>query len=154
MTASRSRSGAVSKWLSKASHDEALQQAIRIQSGLRLRADAIHQWQGHKQKETRLSVTSRRIGEIQCSFTYLREWWDQAETKRRAVDYRQQLMAKKANFTFDQWNLRARAQAFQWRREYLQVGRAFDRWLQCAEHDRDMVRRTEEYYEEQTKAKV
>ncbi|KAM0391607.1 hypothetical protein ACHAQC_006401 [Fusarium culmorum] len=154
MTASRSRSGAVSKWLSKASHDEALQQAIRIQSGLRLRADAIHQWQGHKQKEARLSVTSRRIGEIQYSFTYLREWWDQAEIKRRAVDYRQQLMAKKANFTFDQWNLRARAQAFQWRREYLQVGRAFDRWLQCAEHDRDMVRRTEEYYEEQAKAKV
>ncbi|GKU02908.1 transcription factor [Fusarium langsethiae] len=154
IAASRSRSGAISKWSSRASHDEALQQTIRIQSGLRLRVDAVHQWQGHKQRETRLSVTSRRIGEIQYSFTYLREWWDQAETTRRAVDYRQQLLTKKANFTFDQWNLRARAQAFQWRREYLQVGRTFDRWLQCAEQDGDMARRTEEYYEEQAKAKV
>jgi hypothetical protein len=101
-----------------------------------------------------MSATSRRIGEIQHSFTYLREWWDQAEIRRRALGYHQQLMVKKANLTFDQWNLRARAQAFQWRREYLQVGRTFDRWLQCAEQDGDMGRRAEEYHEEQAKAKV
>ncbi|RGP63431.1 regulator of v-atpase in vacuolar membrane 1 [Fusarium longipes] len=154
MTASRSRSGAMSKWLSQASRDKALQHAIQTQSGLRLRVDAIHQWQDYTQREKRLSVTSRRIGEIQHSFTYLREWWDQAEIKRRAADHHQQTMVKNISFIFDQWNLRARAQAFQWRREYLQVGRVFDRWLQHAEQDGDMARRVEEYYEGQAKAKV
>ncbi|RBR23386.1 uncharacterized protein FIESC28_03819 [Fusarium coffeatum] len=154
MKALRSRSGVVSKWVSRASHDESLQHAIRTQSGVRLRMDAVHQWQSHRQKENRLLATSRRIGEIQHSFAYLREWWDQAETRRKAIGHRQQLMAEKVNSAFNLWNLRARAQAFQWRREYLQVGRAFDRWLQCADQDGDMGRRAEEYYEGQAKTKV
>ncbi|CAG7563181.1 unnamed protein product [Fusarium equiseti] len=154
MKALRNRSGVVSKWVSQASHNESLQHAIRTQSGVRLRVDAVHQWQNHRQKENRLLVTSRRIGEIQHSFAYLREWWDQAETRRKAIGHRQQHMAEKVDSAFNQWNLRARAQAFQWRREYLQVGRAFDRWLQCADQDGDMGRRAEEYYEGQAKTKV
>jgi hypothetical protein len=154
MTASRSRTRAMSKWLSQASHDKALNQAIRTQTTLRLQSDAIYKWQGISKNESQLYNTARRIGDIQHSFTYLREWWDQAEISRRAVGYRQRLMIEKANFAFDEWNLRARAQAFQWRREYLQVARVFDRWFQCAEQDADMGRRAEEFYEEQAKSKV
>ncbi|KAJ4125587.1 regulator of (H+)-ATPase in vacuolar membrane [Fusarium equiseti] len=150
----RSRSEVVLKWVSQASHDESLQHAIRTQSGVRLRMDAVHQWQNHRQKENQLLATSRRIGEIQHSFAYLREWWDQAETRRKAIGHRQQVIAEKVSSAFNQWNLRARAQAFQWRCEYLQVGRAFDRWLQCADQDGDMGRRAEEYYEGQAKTKV
>ncbi|KAK2672032.1 Sfi1 spindle body [Fusarium oxysporum f. sp. vasinfectum] len=154
MTASRSRTRAMSKWLSQASHDKALSQAIQTQTTLRLQVDAIHKWQGMSENESQLYNTARRIGDIQHSFTYLREWWDQAEISRRAVGYRQRLMIEKANLAFDEWNLRARAQAFQWRREYLQVTRVFDRWFQCAEQDVDMGRRAEEFYEEQAKSNV
>ncbi|KAM5362747.1 hypothetical protein ACJA88_013863 [Fusarium oxysporum] len=154
MTASRSRTRAMSKWLSQASHDKALSQAIQTQTTLRLQVDAIHKWQGMSENESQLYNTARRIGDIQHSFTYLREWWDQAEISRRAVGYRQRLMIEKANLAFDAWNLRARAQAFQWRREYLQVTRVFDRWFQCAEQDVDMGRRAEEFYEEQAKSNV
>ncbi|PCD31019.1 hypothetical protein AU210_010685 [Fusarium oxysporum f. sp. radicis-cucumerinum] len=154
MTASRSRTRAMSKWLSQASHDKALSQAIQTQTTLRLQVDAIHKWQGMSENESQLYNTARRIGDIQHSFTYLREWWDQAEISRRAVGYRQRLMIEKANLAFDEWNLRARAQAFQWRREYLQVTRVFDRWFQCAEQDVDMGRRAEEFYEEQAKFNV
>ncbi|KAF5642596.1 regulator of V-ATPase in vacuolar membrane 1 [Fusarium sp. NRRL 52700] len=154
MTASRSRTRAMSKWLSQASHDKALIQAIQTQTTLRLQVDAIYKWQGMSENESQLYSTARRIGDIQHSFTYLREWWDQAEVSRRAVGYRQRLMIEKANLAFDEWNLRARAQAFQWRREYLQVTRVFDRWFQYAELDADMGRRAEEYYEEQAKSNV
>ncbi|EMT73088.1 hypothetical protein FOC4_g10004450 [Fusarium odoratissimum] len=154
MTASRSRTRAMSKWLSQASHDKALSQAIQTQTTLRLQVDAIHKWQGMSENESQLYNTARRIGDIQYSFTYLREWWDQAEISRRAVGYRQRLMIEKANLAFDEWNLRARAQAFQWKREYLQVTRVFDRWFQCAEQDVDMGRRAEEFYEEQAKSNV
>uniref|UniRef100_A0A0D2Y8M6 Sfi1 spindle body domain-containing protein n=1 Tax=Fusarium oxysporum (strain Fo5176) TaxID=660025 RepID=A0A0D2Y8M6_FUSOF len=154
MTASRSRTRAMSKWLSQASHDKALSQAIQTQTTLRLQVDAIHKWQGMSENESQLYNTARRIGDIQHSFTYLREWWDQAEISRRAVGYRQRLMIEKAILAFDEWNLRARAQAFQWRREYLQVTRVFDRWFQCTEQDVDMGRRAEEFYEEQAKSNV
>ncbi|KLO96859.1 uncharacterized protein FFB20_13182 [Fusarium fujikuroi] len=154
MTASRSRTRAMSKWLSQASHDKALSEAIQTQATLRLEVDAIHKWQGMVENESQLYNTARRIGDIQHSFTYLREWWDQAEVSRRAVGYRQRLMTEKASLAFDEWNLRARAQAFQWRREYLQVTRVFDRWFQCTEQDADMGRRAEEYYEEQAKSNV
>ncbi|KAM0549089.1 hypothetical protein ACHAPJ_009544 [Fusarium lateritium] len=154
MTALRSRKGVVSRWMSQAANDEALSQAIRTQASLKLQVDAIHKWQDHTERETRLSDTVRRIGDIQHSFTHLREWWDQTEISRRATRYRQQLMIEKANFAFDEWNLRARAQAFQWRREYLQVARVFDQWFQSAEQDGDMGRRAEGFYEEQAKAKV
>ncbi|KAF4961599.1 hypothetical protein FSARC_10128 [Fusarium sarcochroum] len=154
MTALRNRAGAVSRWVSQAANDEALSQAIRTQAGLKLQVDAIHTWQDHTERETRFSNTVRRIGDIQHSFTHLREWWDQTEISRRATRYRQQLMIEKANLAFDEWNLRARAQAFQWRREYLQVARVFDQWFQSAEQDGDMGRRAEGYYEEQAKAKV
>jgi hypothetical protein len=153
-TALRNRTGAISKWISQAGHGEALEHAIRTQVCLRLQVDTIHRWQDHAGKETTLYDTAKRIGDIQHSFTHLREWWDQAEISRRAAEYRKQVMMQKANFAFDQWNLRARAQAFQWRREYLQVERVFDRWFQCAEQDGDMSRRAEGYYEEQAKAKV
>ncbi|KAF5002283.1 hypothetical protein FGRMN_500 [Fusarium graminum] len=153
-TALRCRTGAVSKWLLQAGHDKALKQAVRTQAGLRLQVDTIHQWQNHAERETMLYKTAKRIGDIQHSFTHLREWWDQAEISRKAAGYRQQLMIQKANLAFNHWNLRARAQAFQWRREYLQVARVFDRWFQCAEQDGDMSRRAEGYYEEQAKAKV
>ncbi|KAI6751274.1 hypothetical protein HG530_014188 [Fusarium avenaceum] len=153
-TALRNRTGGILKWLSQASHGEALEHAIRTQTCLRLQVDTIHRWQDHAGKETMLCDTAKRIGDIQHSFTHLREWWDQAEISRRATEYRKQVMMQKANFAFDQWNLRARAQAFQWRREYLQVERAFDRWFQCAEQNEDMSRRAEGYYEEQAKAKV
>ncbi|KAF4955132.1 hypothetical protein FGADI_4714 [Fusarium gaditjirri] len=154
MTASRSRTGAMLKWLSQASHDKALSQAIQTQTALRFQVDAIHKWQGMSENESQLCNTARRIGDIQHSFTYLREWWDQAEISRRAVGYRRRLMIEKANLAFDEWNLRARAQAFQWRREYLQVTRMLDRWLQCAEQDADMGRRAEEFYEEQAKSTI
>ncbi|KAF4457835.1 hypothetical protein F53441_310 [Fusarium austroafricanum] len=154
MTASRSRTGAVLKWLSQAAHEGALSQAIRTQASLRLQVDAIHRWQDHTPRENQLCNTTRRIRDIQYSFTYIREWWDQVEISRRAALYRQQAMIEKANFAFDQWNLRARAQAFQWRREYVQVERAFDQWFQCAEQDANMNRRTEGYYEEQAMIKV
>ncbi|KAG5659413.1 hypothetical protein KAF25_000615 [Fusarium avenaceum] len=153
-TALRNRTGAILNWLSQASHGEALEHAIRTQACLRLQVDTIHRWQDHAGKETMLCDTAKRIGDIQHSFTHLREWWDQAEIGRRATEYRKQVMMQKANFAFDQWNLRARAQAFQWRREYLQVERAFDRWFQSAEQNGDMSRRAEGYYEEQAKAKV
>ncbi|KAF4333564.1 RAV1 [Fusarium beomiforme] len=154
MTASRSKTRAISKWLSQAAHERAFSQAIRAQTTLRLQVDAIHKWRDGAEKESQLSNTARRIGDIQHSFAYLREWWDQTEISRRAAAYRQQLMADKVNLAFDEWNLRARAQAFQWRREYLQVARVFDRWFQCAEQDSDMGRRAEQFYEEQAKANV
>ncbi|KAF9775011.1 hypothetical protein IL306_006908, partial [Fusarium sp. DS 682] len=154
MTASRSKTRAMSKWLLQAAHDKAFSQAIRTQTTLRLQVDAIHKWQGDAEKESQFYNTARRIGDIQHSFTYLREWWDQAEISRRAAGYRQQLMVERVNLAFDEWNLRARAQAFQWRREYLQVTQVFDRWFQCAEQEADMGRRAEEFYEEQAKAKV
>lgn len=154
ITASRSRTRAMSRWLSQASHDKALSEAIQTQTTLRLQVDGIHKWQGMVENESQLYNTARRIGDIQHSFTYLREWWDQAEVSRRAVGYRQRLMIEKASLAFDEWNLRARAQAFQWRREYLQVARVFDRWFQCTEQDADMGRRAEEYYEEQAKSNV
>jgi hypothetical protein len=153
-TALRNRTGAISKWLSQAGHGEALEHAIRTQACLRLQLYTIHRWQDHAGKETMLYDTAKRIGDIQHSFTHLREWWDQAEISRRAAEYRKQVMMQKANFAFDQWNLSARAQAFQWRREYLQVERVFDQWFQYAEQDGDMSRRAEGYYEEQAKTKV
>ncbi|KAF4977526.1 hypothetical protein FZEAL_5960 [Fusarium zealandicum] len=154
ITASRSRTKAVSRWMTQASNGEALNEAIKAQAELRHQVNAIHQWQGHDEIESARADAARRIGNVHQSFTHLGEWWDQAEIGRRATMYRQRLLMEKANFAFDQWNLQARAQAFIWRREYLQVTRVFDRWCQRVEQDQDMGRRAEGYYEDQAKSKV
>ncbi|KAM5380415.1 hypothetical protein ACJZ2D_003517 [Fusarium nematophilum] len=154
ITASRNRTGAISRWMSQAFNDETLNEAIKAQAALRHQANAIHKWQDHTEKETARADTAVRIGNVHQSFTHLREWWDQAEISRRAAMYRQHLLIEKATFAFDQWNLQARAQAFIWRREYLQVTRVFDRWCERAEQDRDMGRRAEGFYEQQAKSRV
>ena len=77
-----------------------------------------------------------------------RDWSTSDHISSTSVDEEQ------VDFAFDQWNLQARAQAFTWRREYLQVTRVFDRWCQRAEQDGDMSRRAESYYETQAKSRV
>ncbi|KAM0418992.1 hypothetical protein ACHAPT_012043 [Fusarium lateritium] len=154
ITASHSRTKAISRWMLQASNGVALEEAIRTQAGLQQQLNAIHKWQDYAGKETILADTARRMGNVHQSFTHLKEWWDQAKIGQRATTYRHHLLLKKVNFAFDQWNLQARAQAFIWRREYLQVTRVFDRWYQSAEQDGDMSRRAERYYEGQAKAKA
>ncbi|RMJ11133.1 hypothetical protein CDV36_009239 [Fusarium kuroshium] len=154
ITASHSRTKAISRWMLQASNGVALDEAIKSQVGLQQQLNTIHKWQGYAEREAILTDSARRMGSVHQSFTHLKEWWDQAEIGRRAATYRQYLLMKKVDFAFDQWNLQARAQAFIWRREYLQVARVFDRWCQRAEQDGDMSRRAESYYETQAKSRV
>lgn len=154
ITASRSRTKAISRWMLQASNGMALDEAIKSQVGLQQQLNTIQKWQAYAAKETVLADSARRMGSVHQSFTHLKEWWDQAEIGRRATAYRHHLLMKKVDFAFDQWNLQARTQAFIWRREYLQVSRVFDRWCQRAEQDGDMSRRAENYYETQAKSRV
>ncbi|KAI8718578.1 hypothetical protein NCS52_00637100 [Fusarium sp. LHS14.1] len=154
VTASHSRTKALSRWILQASNGVALDEAIKSQVGLQQQLTAIHKWQGYAERETILADSAMRMGNVHQSFTHLKEWWDQAEVGRRAATYRQHLLMKKVDFAFDQWNLQARAQAFTWRREYLQVTRVFDRWCERAEQDGDMSRRADSYYETQAKSRA
>ncbi|KAH7146567.1 RAVE protein 1 C terminal-domain-containing protein [Dactylonectria macrodidyma] len=154
ITASRSRSKAVSNWMAQASASLALSEDIRTQTRHRDELHALDRWQNHTHDDIMRTRASRRIGAIQQSFTHLRDWWDQTEIRRRAAAYRQHLLVKKACFAFDQWNLQARSQAFIWRREYVSVTRVFDAWCQSVDQREETRRKAQNYYENRTKSEL
>ncbi|KAH7134828.1 RAVE protein 1 C terminal-domain-containing protein [Dactylonectria estremocensis] len=154
MTASRSRTKAVSKWMAQASTNLALSADIRAQTRHGCELHALDMWQSHTHEDIMRIRASRRIGALQQSFTHLRDWWDQTEIRRRAAAYRQHLLAREACFLFDQWNLQARAQAFIWRREYVSVTRVFDAWCRSADEREEMQRKARAYYENRTKSEL
>ncbi|KAH8694846.1 RAVE protein 1 C terminal-domain-containing protein [Ilyonectria robusta] len=154
ITALRSKTKAVSTWMSLVSATLVLSEATTTQSRHRYELSALTKWQGHTDQELKRAAASRRIGIVQQSFTYLQEWWDQTEIRRRAAAYRQYLLIKRACFAFDQWNLQARAQAFIWRREYVSVTRVFETWCSSLVQTEELQRKAISYYRNRTQSKV
>ena len=128
--AGRARRKTLTRWLVSAGDDAVLREAVVDH---RLRASEINaliRWQGQSERVVTRQTAALQIGGLHLSFAYLRDWWDQAESSRRAHSYRHYQLLEKARHAFDLWGLRARAQAFLWRAEYLSITRAFDLWAQ------------------------
>ncbi|CAM1509249.1 Fc.00g029880.m01.CDS01 [Cosmosporella sp. VM-42] len=136
--AMRTKKNILSSWMLQAAGTAALRETIKTNTASRDAVNALDKWQSHTEIETIRTEAAIRIGSMQQSFTYLREWWDQAEIDRRSRMYRHYILLKKASFAFTQWNLQARAQAFTWRREYLSVNHVFDTWCQIAEQNKNL----------------
>lgn len=154
MTASRTKSKALANWMAHVADQQALSETAEIQSRCREERIALDKWKTHTKEEKARAAASKRVGTAQRTFSHLREWWDQAELGRRATAYRQHVLTKKVCFAFDQWNLRARAQAFLWRTEYLWVIRACDKWRQVVEERERMQHTAERHFEGRAKIKV
>ncbi|KAK7416511.1 regulator of (H+)-ATPase in vacuolar membrane [Neonectria magnoliae] len=154
MIASRRRTEALSSWAAQVSESLVFAKATNTQIRYRRGLGVLAKWQSHTNKEMEVATASRHIGAAQQSFNYLREWWDQAELGRRATAYRQRLLAKKATFAFNQWNLQARAQAFIWRREYVSATRVFDKWCQSVEQKKDLLLKAKRYYGDRSRSEV
>ncbi|KFH44348.1 hypothetical protein ACRE_048620 [Hapsidospora chrysogenum ATCC 11550] len=128
--AGRARRKTLTRWLVSAGDDAVLREAVVDH---RLRASEINaliRWQGQSERVVTRQTAALQIGGLHLSFAYLRDWWDQAEASRRAQSYRHYRLLEKARHAFDLWGLRARAQAFLWRAEFLSITRAFDLWAQ------------------------
>lgn len=154
MTASRTRTKALANWKAHISESKAISEAAVAESKHWQEWNALAKWRAHTKEDKTRALASKRVGTAQQIFSHLREWWDQAELSRRAVTYHQQLLTKKACFAFDQWNLRARAQAFLWRREYLAVIRASDKWCRISDEKNEIHQRAERHFESRTKSQV
>lgn len=154
ITTSRNRAKAIVSWQLHASSGIALDEAIKSQTSLRRQLDTLNRWQNVAENETAREDYALRIRNIHQSKTRLGEWREQTELRRLALTYRQHTLKREVSFAFEQWNLKARAQAFAWKREYTIVDRVFECWWRRSEQDLDLRRRAEGYYEGHAKRNV
>lgn len=74
------------------------------------------------------SALAEQIATTRHFQQFLGSWWDSTEVKRRATACRDVLTMAKSRKVFEIWNLRARAQAFRWRNEYVSAVKAVQGW--------------------------
>jgi hypothetical protein len=127
-TLARAKAKTLTKWTAQASTSTDLNEAIRRDKMVRDGIDALRNWQSETDRYAIQSSIAQSIDYSRLAYTYLGEWWQQAEVKRRAETWRHNQLMNKTALVFEQWNLRARAQAFLWRNEYLSVSRCFEKW--------------------------
>ncbi|KAK8143194.1 hypothetical protein G3M48_007584 [Beauveria asiatica] len=96
----------------------------------------IHHWASKAQQAERQLAVSKQVGLARPMFTHLAAWWDHTETEQRAQVYRANLLWKRAHSALDDWNLRARAQAFVWRSDYQSATCALTKWIRVIENGR------------------
>lgn len=131
--ATRTKAQTISNWMLRVSSDNARGDEAVAQTRRRDEANALQKWDDQAQKLATRSKAAQQIGASHLSMAYLRGWWDQAELERRAEAYRAYILSGKTTLAFDQWNLKARAQAFTWRNDFVSVTRVFDTWLRQAQ---------------------
>ncbi|KAH7320314.1 RAVE protein 1 C terminal-domain-containing protein [Stachybotrys elegans] len=129
-------SKALTKWRVQTSHDKSVGMVIVADNERFLRMQACHFWSRRIISDSIYSNAARQIYMERLAYKYLREWWQQAEARRRAETWRHHMLMDKAARAFDHWNLQARAQAFIWRNEYVAVSRVFERWTAVAQRDK------------------
>ncbi|KAH8720894.1 hypothetical protein HC256_001277 [Beauveria bassiana] len=96
----------------------------------------IHHWASKAQQAERQLAVSKQVGLARPMFAHLAAWWDHTEVEQRAQVYRANLLWKRAHFSLDNWNLRARAQAFVWRSDYQSATCALTKWIRVIENGR------------------
>lgn len=134
-SARRVKLKAARQCISHAWEDAASRQAAATHNTRYHEAGAAHRWQCQAEQAKRRFAAARRVAAVRLYSAHLEAWLDQAEVKRRSWACCRHLLAEQASTAFYQWNLRARAQAFRWRCEYLSVTSRLDKWLERARQD-------------------
>ncbi len=127
-TAQRAKRGVVRSW-----NDMTILHQKQAKSAAQTRQDnqekqLIHHWANKAQQAERQLSISRHVGLARPMFAHLAAWWDHAEVEKRAELYRANLVWRRAHSALDNWNLRARAQAFVWRSDYQSATCALNKW--------------------------
>ncbi len=128
--ASKSLREGIKRWSARARENAVLGRAASSIAARGVELGAVNRWTSHVQSSGAEFAAAQHLAAAFGSTSCLREWVCQVEVSRRAREYRQLRREEQLRTALDAWGLRARVQAYRWRREYLSVTEAFDRWIE------------------------
>lgn len=152
--AKRSKSIAVRDW-KRLTWDNTESKRVLMMHTARCRViETVEKWDWKAGENWRQLTAAQQVETGRLFFTNLGSWLSRAELKKRASAYRRGSLLEQIIMGFDMWNLRARAQAFYWKCEYLTVTTALSTWLERYIQDRFSSRTARRQHELLSRAKV
>lgn len=79
-------------------------------------------------------LTAQQAGNSRLVLTSLQTWTRQVDTRRLAIACRKYHTVQQASLAFCTWNLRARAQAFRWKLDYMFAQKGLEMWARSCGH--------------------
>lgn len=124
----RSKQGALVAWRSSTSSNTIKTQAIRKFNKHEGVVTTLSKLQDQALSHSHQFQAARQIGSLRLLFGSLDKCEHQIQVKARSSAYKAKLSTAAVIYTFHNWNLSVRVQAFRWRADYISVTRALDSW--------------------------
>ncbi|UNI19734.1 hypothetical protein JDV02_005895 [Purpureocillium takamizusanense] len=133
---SKSLRAGIKRWSSRTQENAVLGRAASSVAARGVELSAVNRWACQIESSGAELAAAQHLATSFSSTSCLNEWAAQVEVSRRAREHRQLRQVELLNTALDSWGLRARAQAFAWRREYLSVAKAFEQWTEVAHREK------------------